>query len=387
VTPAEARPLGDVDLIDSDSGLAQWLADAADATLLAVDTEAASFHRYEDKVYLLQLSTRERTAVVDPLAVTSLDAVGDLLADPAVESVFHDADYDLRLMARQFGYSCSNLFDTRVAAQLLNEPGIGLAALLEKYLNIKLDKKFQRADWSARPLSQGMLAYAASDTHYLPELRDILRDALAEKRRLQWAEEEFALLAEVRWSEVEASEPGWLRMKGAKILKPRTLAILGALWTWRDQEAQKLDRAPFRIMNNEPLMALAKEPPGSVEELATIKGIGRDIATRRGAEILAAIKRAQAIPEADLPHRERPPRRQPDPAYEARLERLKAVRNREAERIGLAPGVLCPNGSLEGIARQEPDTVEALLTVPGIRRWQAEEIGEQLLQAGTAKSP
>jgi ribonuclease D len=376
-----------VELIDSDSALAQWLADAADSTLLAVDTEAASFHRYEDKVYLLQLSTRERTAVVDPLAVSSLDAVGDLLADPAVESVFHDADYDLRLMARQFGYSCSNLFDTRVAAQLLNEPGLGLAALLEKYLNIKLDKKFQRADWSARPLSDGMLTYAASDTHYLPELRDILRDALAEKRRLQWAEEEFALLAEVRWSEVEAGEPGWLRMKGAKILSPRTLAILGALWTWRDQEAQNLDRAPFRIMNNEPMMALAKDPPGSVEELAKVKGVGRDIAAKRGPEIMKAIQRAQAIPDADLPRRERHPRRQPDPAYEARVERLKAVRNREADRIGLAPGVLCPNGTLEAIARQEPDTVEALLTVPGIRRWQVEEIGEQLLRAGTAKTP
>jgi ribonuclease D len=379
--------LGDVELIDSDSALTQWLADAANATLLAVDTEAASFHRYEDKVYLLQLSTRERTAVVDPLAVSTLDAVGDLLADPAVESVFHDADYDLRLMARQFGYICSNLFDTRVAAQLLNEPGIGLAALLEKYLNIKLDKKFQRADWSARPLSDGMLTYAASDTHYLPELRDILRDALIEKRRLGWAEEEFALLAEVRWPEVEASEPGWLRMKGAKILKPRTLAILGALWTWRDQEAQKLDRAPFRIMNNEPMMALAKEPPSSVEELAKVKGVGRDVAAKRGAEIMKAIQRAQAIPDDDLPRGERAPRRPPAPPEEARLERLKALRNREAERMGLAPGVLCPNGTLEGIARQEPDTVEALLKVPGIRRWQAEEIGEQLLQAGTAKSP
>lgn len=387
MTPGGVRPLGDVELVDSDKALAEWLADAAEATLLAIDTEAASFHRYQDKVYLLQLSTRERTAVVDPLGVSSLDAVGDLLADPAVESVFHDADYDLRLLARQFGYSCSNLFDTRVAAQLLNEPGIGLAALLEKYLNVKLDKKFQRADWSARPLSAGMLAYAASDTHYLPELRDILRDALVEKRRLHWAEEEFALLAEVRWPEVEAMEPGWLRMKGAKALKPRTLAILGALWTWRDQEAQALDRAPFRIMNNEPMMALAKDPPGNVEELAKVKGVGRDIAARRGAEIMRAIKRAQAIPEADLPRRERPPRRQPDPAYEARLERLKALRNREAERIGLAPGVLCPNGTLEAIARQEPDTVEALLTVPGIRRWQVEEIGKQLLQAGTAKTP
>jgi ribonuclease D len=387
MTPSAHRPLADVELIATDEALADWLDDAHEATLLALDTEAASFHRYEDKVYLVQLSTRERTAVVDPLAVSSLDAIGDLLADPAVESVFHDADYDLRLMARQFGYRCTSLFDTRVAAQLLNEPGIGLAAMLEKYLGVTLDKRFQRADWSARPLSNDMLHYAASDTHYLPELRDILRDALISRRRLSWAEEEFALLAEVRWSEVEGAEPGWLRMKGAKALKPRTLAILGAIWTWRDEAAQKLDRAPFRIMNNEPMMTLAKEPPATLDDLAKVRGVGREIAAKRGAEIMAAIAQAQAIPDADLPRRERPPRHPPDPALEARLERLKVERNKQAERIELAPGVLCPNGTLEGIARQEPDSLEALLEVPGIRRWQVEEIGEQLLQTLPVRNP
>lgn len=381
------RPLVDVELLDTDSALAEWLDDAGAATLLALDTEAASFHRYEDKVYLLQLSTRERTAVVDPLAVSGLDAIGDLLADPAVESVFHDADYDLRLLARQYGFRCTSLFDTRVAAQLLNEPGIGLAAMLQKYLGVTLDKRFQRADWSARPLSAEMLRYAASDTHYLPALRDILRDELIARRRLSWAEEEFGLLAEVRWAEVEGAEPGWLRMKGAKALKPRTLAVLGALWTWRDQVAQALDRAPFRIMNNEPMMALAKDPPASLEALGKVRGVGREIFSRRGPEIMAAIAQALAIPDAKLPRRERPPRRPPDPAYEARLERLKVARNAEAERIGVAPGVLCPNGTLEGIARREPDSLEALLEVSGMRRWQVEEIGEQLLQILPARNP
>jgi ribonuclease D len=176
-------------------------------------------------------------------------------------------------------------------------------------------------------------------------------------------------------------------MKGAKALKPRTLAILGAIWTWRDEAAQKLDRAPFRIMNNEPMMTLAKEPPATLDDLAKVRGVGREIAAKRGAEIMAAIAQAQAIPDADLPRRERPPRHPPDPALEARLERLKVERNKQAERIELAPGVLCPNGTLEGIARQEPDSLEALLEVPGIRRWQVEEIGEQLLQALPVRNP
>ena len=139
-------------LIDTQSELDRVIEGMARAPRVAVDTEAASFHRYRDRVYLLQLSTHELTAVVDPLAVTDLGAFGALLADPSIEVVFHDADYDLRLLAQEYGYRASRLFDTRVAAQLLNEPGVGLAALLEKYLGVRLDKRFQRADWSARPL-------------------------------------------------------------------------------------------------------------------------------------------------------------------------------------------------------------------------------------------
>jgi ribonuclease D len=204
VSPSSLR------VIDSQRELDRVLGELAGEPLLAVDTEAASFHRYLDRVYLLQISSRGLTVVVDPLAATDLARFGELLADPAVEIVFHDADYDLRLLEREFGFSAARLFDTRIAAQLLNEPGIGLAALLEKYFGLKVDKRFQRADWSARPLSPGMIEYAASDTHYLPALRDILRDRLAGMGRLSWAEEEFALLERVRWAApTEQDEPAW----------------------------------------------------------------------------------------------------------------------------------------------------------------------------------
>lgn len=377
--PAPARPLGPVQLIEDDAGLKELLPRLSSSPLVAVDTEAASFHRYVDRVYLLQLSSRELTAVVDPLAVSSLAQFGALLADPGIEIVFHDADYDLRLLEREFGFRATRLFDTRVAAQLLNEPGIGLAALLSKYLGVTLDKKFQRADWSARPLTEPMLRYAASDTHYLPELRDILRARLEEMGRLSWAEEEFALLEKVEWSAQDAEAP-WLRMKGAKALKPRQLAVLRELYLWRDATARRLDRAAFRIMNNEPIMAMAIDPPASIAALSQVRGVGRDLLERRGNEVIAAIERARAIPDADLPLRIRLPRRAVDPAYEARMERLKAVRNAEAERIGLAPGVLAPNGLLEAIARVEPGTAD-LTSIEGMRRWQREVVGEKLLAA------
>ena len=107
----------------------------ADEPLIALDTEAASFHRYHDRVYLVQLSTADRTAVIDPLGLDDLSRIGALLADPAIEKIFHDADYDLRLFHHEYGFEARHIFDTRIAAQLLGEPGIGLAALLERYLD------------------------------------------------------------------------------------------------------------------------------------------------------------------------------------------------------------------------------------------------------------
>jgi ribonuclease D len=350
------------------------------APLLAVDTEAASFHRFTDRVYLLQISSREETAVVDPLAVESLSPLGEVLADPSVETVFHDADYDLRLLDREYGYHAAGLFDTRIAAQLLNEPGVGLAALLEKYLGVRLDKRFQRADWSARPLSPAMLEYAAADTRHLPALRDILRSQLEARGRLAWAQEEFALVGAVHWNPGNG-EPGYLRLKGAKALKGRELAILRELFEWRESVAQRTDRATFRILNNEPMLAMARTPPADLPALKGIPGIGPDQAERRGREILDAVRRGLATPESEWPCVERPPRRTYDPAFEARFERLKAARNQLAATLDLAPGVLCPNGTLEAIARVKAQTLEELAAVPDLREWQRREIGPALLRA------
>jgi ribonuclease D len=370
-----------VALIEKQDDLEQLFARLASEPLLAVDTEAASFHRHRDRVYLLQVSSRGETAVVDPLAVQSLAPLGKVLEDPGIEIVFHDADYDLRLLYQEYGFRAAKLFDTRIAAQLLNEPGIGLAALLEKYRGVHLDKRFQRADWSARPLSPEMLEYAAGDTRDLPALRDVLREQLIQRGRLAWAEEEFGLLSGVRWPAVNVDEPAYLKMKGAKALNARGLAVLRELFQWRDQLAQRTDRAAFRILNNEPMLFMAKSPPADLRALKEVRGIGPEQAERRGREILAAVQRGLAVPEQELPRLPRPPRRQPDPAYEARLERLKVIRNQLALRYDLAPGVLCSNGTLEAIARSNPSTLQEMAGISELRRWQLQEFGGELLAA------
>ena len=231
-----------------------------------------------------------------------------------------------------------------------------------------------------------MLAYAATDTRHLLALRDILSAELERLGRMAWAEEEFGWMALARW-DPEDTEPGWLRLKGAKLLKPRELAVLRAVYEWRDGEARRLDRAPFRILNNEPILAMAKAPPTEMEALRKVPGIGGDQAERRGPAILAAIEGALALPDAELPRLTRPERRASDPAYDARLERLKAARNQLAAGYPLPPGILCPNGTLEAIARLAPQSLEQLALVPVLRRWQLKEIGPALLAAVTATGP
>ena len=367
--------------LDTQPAVDAFLGGLRGVPLLAVDTEAASFHRYRDRIYLIQLSTRDRTAVIDPVAVPDLAALGALLADPAVETLFHDADYDLRILHRDYGFTARNLFDTRIAAQLLNEPGIGLAALLEKYLGVTLDKKYQRADWSVRPLLPEMLAYAADDTRYLAQLRDILKEQLTGMGRWHWAEEEFQLLEQVRWSVNGPPEEAYLRLKGARTLRGHQLAVLRELFAWREGVASQLDRAPFRVLMNDAMLSIAKAMPADETALKELKALSPDQLRRRGADLLAAVARGVAAPADSIPVFERGRRMAPDLAYEARLERLKAARNQAAEALPLASGVLCANGILEAIARLEPKGVADLAQVEGMRRWQVEVLGAALVKA------
>jgi ribonuclease D len=225
-----------------------------------------------------------------------------------------------------------------------------------------------------------MLEYAASDTRHLPELRDILRAQLEAKGRLGWAMEEFALLDDIRGTQPDG-EAGYLRIKGARALKGRELAILRELFAWREGVAQRADRATFRVLNNEPMLALAKHPPADLAALKAVAGISADQVERRGRDLLAAVRRGLEIPDRELPRIERGPRRPFDAAFDARLERLKAARNRLATELDLQPGVLCPNGTLEAIAEANPSSLDGLGLVPELRRWQLRTIGGDLLTA------
>lgn len=366
--------------LDSTDAVTRFVSSINGAREIALDTEGASFHRFVDRIYLLQLSTRRATAVIDPLPLGTPSVLGDLLEDPKIEVVFHDADYDLRLLHQDYGWHVRNIFDTRIAAQLLGSTAFGLAALLEKYFGLKLDKRHQRADWSMRPLTGDMLEYAAQDTMYLLELRDRMRDELEKLGRLAWAGEEFTRLEGTRWEEDDSSQ-AFLRMKGARDLSRRELAVLRELVRWRDDVARHLDRATFRVMGNETLLAIARQMPGSRDELARIKGVPRGILEGRSGDLLAAVRRGMAIPENELPRFPRAPRWDRDPEFDTRAAALKTVRDAAARRLELDPGVLCPRERLEAIARRNPRSLEELGEVEDLRRWQIDVMGVDFVKA------
>ncbi|HEX2717694.1 MAG TPA: HRDC domain-containing protein [Gemmatimonadaceae bacterium] len=366
--------------LDAPEEVDRFLTRIRGARELALDTEGASFHRFVDRIYLLQLSTRDDTAVIDPLPIGKPELLGRMLEDPQVEVVFHDADYDLRLLAQDYGWHIRHIFDTRIAAQLLGLKAFGLAALLERYFGVTLDKKHQRADWSMRPLTQGMLDYASQDTMYLLDLRDRLHDELAKKGRLEWAREEFARLEGTRW-EPEEADSGFMRIKGARDLDRRELAIFRELVQWRDALARELDRSTFRVIGNDALLEATRSRPRDTASLLAVKGMPRGIGERNAGEILAAIRRGEEVPEAELPRFPRAPRWDKDPDFDARVSALRTVRDAAATRLELDPGVLCARDRLEAVARRAPRTVEELTEIPELRRWQIAELGADFVEA------
>ena len=366
--------------LDTVDAVDQFLANLSPVRAIALDTEGASFHRFVDRIYLLQMSTDRHEAVIDPLPIGKPSRLGALIEDPQVEIVLHDADYDLRLLHQDYGWQVRNLFDTRVAAQLLGIRAFGLAALLEQYFGLKLDKKHQRADWSMRPLTADMLDYAAQDTRHLLGLRDKLYQQLVSKGRWHWAQEEFVRAETTRWDPDQA-ENSFLRMKGARDLTRRELVRLRELVKWRDAIASELDRATFRVAGNETLLDLARFAPSSREALFAVKGFPRGMNDARAHEALQAIARGNDVAEADLPRFPKATRWDREADFDDRVARLKAVRDVVAADLDLDPGVLCSRDRMEAVARRRPRHVDDLQEIPELRKWQAEVLGPGFVTA------
>jgi ribonuclease D len=351
--------------------------------VVAVDTEADSFFHYFDKLCLVQISASCGTFLIDPLAIPAraFDALAPVMADPAIRKVFHAAEYDLFVLHRHSGVRVRNLFDTMISAQLLGYPAVGYGALVERHYDVRLSKDQQRTDWSRRPLRDVQVDYAAADVRYLAELSQILERELVSLGRLSWAQAEFAALEQRVWPEREFDQMGYLRIKGARKLSPRGLAVLRELFLLRDKRARDSDRPPFKVMGNGTLLELAQNPPLSRRALARRRGLTDLVLRRLGQELVDAVQRGLEGPEHPPLERKAAGngRRRLDRRGEARLEELKRWRAQRSRELGLDPGVFCPNAALEEVAGAQPRTLEELRALGPVKTWWADHFGAELL--------
>ena len=295
----------------------------------------------------------------------------------------HGADYDLRLLDRDLGIRVTGLFDTQIAAALLERDSLGLSSLLERFCSVRLSKKYQRADWAKRPLPAEMLEYAASDTQHLSKLADLLRARLVEAGRLEWAREEFRRLEEVRWEGDNEDDPVAV-WKKARELEPRVLERLRAALIWRDEIARSRDRAPFRVASDQVLIAISDQPPATIDELA-----GRPGSRQPSHTALDATSSKESVGST----RCRTPISRAIPGAPGRVRADRVQRKRSGPRLCAAHetgwpafsgsiGVCCSRiPSSMQIARSNPASRDALTHVDGVRRWQVEALGDTILKS------
>jgi ribonuclease D len=377
--------LADFELIEKVADLEVLARDLADETVVAFDTEADSFYHYYDKTCLVQVSTRRRIFLIDPIAMggpESLAPLGPVFASPDIRTIFHAAEYDLYVLKRDCRFTFANLFDTMICAQLLGYPAIGLAAIAERHFDVRLPKDEQRSDWSARPLRETQLHYAAADVAYLIPLAERLERELKKAKRVAWAEQEFRALEKREWPEREFDKLGYLRIKGARGLDAESLSVLRELYLVRDRRAREIDRPAFKVLGNRTLLEVAQRRPANERELAEMKGVTELILRRFGRDILGAVERGNKKAHGPIPRLEGGvSRRRMDRRAERRLEALKHWRSARARDLALDPGVLCPNTALEAIAFDDPETPADIAALPEVKPWFADAFSTEVIDA------
>jgi len=364
--------------VDTPAGLAALAAALAAQPVIAVDTESNSLHAYREQVCLIQFSTSTSDYVLDPLALADLSSLAPIFANITIEKVFHAAEYDLICLRRDFGWQVCLLFDTMVAVRTLGWPQNGLASVLESQFGVKLNKRHQRANWAARPLSPDQLAYARLDTHYLIPLRDKLAAELRTADRWAEAREEFERLTHLNGraaAPLHFDPQNFWGMSGARDLSPREAAILRELYIYREHTAQRINRPPFKVMSEATLLAIAKTQPQTLDELKPIPGMTDGQISRHGMHVLNAVIRGHKAPLPHQPHIER----EDDEVLE-RYEALRRWRKGRAQERGVESDVIVPRDVLWEIARRAPRIPDELEQIAGFGPTRRAKYGEEIIQ-------
>ncbi|MHC5209215.1 MAG: ribonuclease D [Planctomycetota bacterium] len=349
---------------------------------LAIDCEMDAMFAYRTSLCVVQIGWPGGEALIDAMPDLDRSGLGRLFADPGIRKVLHGGENDVGLMAAHWGIRFNNLFDTMAASQVLGHEGVSLAALLERHFELRISKKFQKADWRVRPLPEAQAEYARIDVRYLIRLRQILDEELQELDRVEEAESEFQRIASARLEERPFEPDRWVRVKGARELPADRRGTLREVYAARDEIARLTDRAPYRVMHDSALIEMAKLQPSDEAGLRSLRGVSRHLTGEHAGRLLAAIAEGRELTDLALPRRPRP-----EPGGDAPLtpeetglfDKLRAWRKRRAEKRGVQVARVATNALLVEITRARPASLEALARVSGMESWRVREYGEEML--------
>ena len=328
---------------------------------IAVDLECENnLHHYGSYISLIQISTKTQNYIVDVLALKEIKPLCTVLEDDNILKVFHDVDFDFRILNKQFDCHPKRVFDTKIASLFLGEESVGLGSLLEKYFKIKKEKKFQKVDWTKRPLSAEQLSYAVNDTAHLLQLKKILVKKLRDKHKLEWVVQECKALDV---GDYPLNEQKYLDVKGARSLNPRQLAVLHALFNERKKMAQKVDKPFFKIFGNKQLVAFAQKPP---HDWRKVRGV-HPVVRRHGKHFEEIVKKAKTKGE-EYP---RPPKKR------LALREYKFIKELTAER-----GNIAGRSNIPGYLLLNTEQIKELVlrkTLHHLKQWQQQVLRHEKL--------
>jgi ribonuclease D len=361
-------------LIENYSDLSRVALEISKEAVIGVDLEGDSLFHYQEKVCLIQISTNHKNIIIDPLSLQDLSILAPIFANPNIRKIFHGSDYDIRSLYRDFNIKVKSLFDTQLASRFLGLSQTSLATLLNDKFDILIEKKYQRRDWSKRPLPEEMLKYAVKDTFYLLDLGRILEKELEEKGRLPWVEEECEILSRVRPAPSN-NGPLFMKFKGAGKLEPRNLATLEAILQLREEVARLKDRPPFKVIGNKQILDIVYKRPVSEKGL---HGLSQGQIKGLGPSILQRIQEVINLSEDKLPVFPKAGRISLSPPVTKRIKSLKKWTKEYADMLGIDRSLILTNSQIQSLALACPVTRTQMKDIDGIRNWQRKLFGSEV---------
>jgi len=341
--------------VDQPQKLRDVIDELSDQTILAIDTESNSLYAFHEHVCLIQFSTREKDILIDALVLPDLSLLESIFNSKIIKKVFHAAEYDLICLFRDYGFQFNYLFDTMIAARTLGYQKVGLGSLLNKYFNVQMNKKFQRANWGKRPLKTEMLEYARLDSRYLIPLAERLEKELRDQGRWELALEDFKRLTQNIEVTTETDDEDFWKLRGARDLTPQQAAILKSVYRFRESVAKKQDRPPFKVISQQALVEIASNSPKSRSCLEKLPSLNTRQVKRYGKGLLqAVIKGKNALPEYPPRHK-----RLKETVLD-RIDTLREWRKLTGRDLGVPSDVVLPRDVLNRIAFKAPMNLDEL---------------------------